>query len=284
MAKSLEIGPPSTLLPTDLDPLVITSPTPRCGTTLLQRLLSSSHSALIYGEKCAQDLELFLNIYTFKIQEYNYARAGYQQELEKVLRGEVNDWILELMPDLDGYLSVLQKSALAGITYCRDYALQAGRPVWGLKYPGWSPVSVRLMRNLMPGSRFIFILRDLTACLKSAKAQHLVQTKAEVREFCRKWVEGVAYADSLAGDQAALVLNYEDLVAWPEETLAQIASFSGLQDIDRSVLDHKINVWMGQQFAVQSKDGYIPPAELVNEELAIVDEMTALLQRAARVS
>jgi len=271
------------VFPTDLDPLIIASPTPRCGTTLLQRLLCSSPRALIYGEKCAQDLEMSLNIYTFKTQEYGYARAAYQQELKKVLRGEVNDWILELAPDIDGYLAALQKAAFAGIAYCRDYAIQAGRTVWGFKYPGWPPATMRLIRAYMPGSRLLFILRDVAACLKSAKAQHLVITEQEVREFCRKWVEGVAYAQSLETDKATLVLTYEDLVARSEETLAKLALFSGIEDMDRSVLDHKINVWMGQQFGAQSKDGYIPPVELADAELAIVGEMTASLAQAVHV-
>src|SRR5512136_1426094 len=96
---------------TDLDPLIVTSPTPRSGTTLLQRLLCSSPSTLIFGEKCAHDLELFLNIYTYKVQEYNFQREKYQQDLEKVLRGEVNDWILDLTPDIDGYLAAMQRAA-----------------------------------------------------------------------------------------------------------------------------------------------------------------------------
>jgi hypothetical protein len=272
---------PSNLPSTDLDPLIITSPTPRCGTTLLQRLLCSSPSALIFGEKCAIDLELLLNIYIFKVQEYNYGRAGYGQELQKVLRGEVNDWILELMPDIDGYLAVLQKSALAGIAYCRDYALQAGRPVWGFKHPAWSPVTIHLIRNFVPGARFIFILRNLGDCLKSAKAQRLVVREQEMRDFCQKWVDGVACANSMRDDKTTLVLNYEDLVNQPEETLAKLALFSGLQDMDQSVLDHKINAWMGQQFSTQSKDGYIPPAGLTDVELAIVAEMTAHLKQTA---
>ena len=280
MSESLATNPPSNPLSTDLDPLIVTSPTPRCGTTLLQRLLCSSRSALIFGEKCAIDLELLLNIYTFKVQEYNYGRAGYDQELQKVLRGEVNDWILELMPDIDGYLAVLQKSALSGITYCRDYALQAGRPVWGFKHPAWSPTTIRLIRNCVPGARFIFILRNLGDCLKSAKAQRLVVRVPEMRDFCQKWAQGVACANSMRDDKAVLVVNYEDLATQPEETLAKLALFSGLRDMDHSVLDHKINAWMGQQFSTQSKDGYIPPAELTDAELALVAETTAHLNQA----
>jgi len=284
MTQAAGFAPLSNWPSTDLDPLVLTSPTPRCGTTLLQRLLCSSQSALIYGEKCAQDLELLLNICIFKTQEYHCGRAAYEQELQKVLHGEVNHWLLELMPDIDGYLSVLQKSALAGIAYCREYAIRSGRPVWGMKYPGWSPITLRLISNVMPGARFIFILRNLADCVKSAKAQRMIYTKEEVHQFCQKWLEGVTYANGMCSNDAALVLHYEDLVAQPEETLAQLASFSGLHDLDRSVLEHKINVWMGQQFSTQSRDGYIPPAELSEAEAAIVAEAMAQFKQAISIS
>src|SRR2546428_5771682 len=88
----------------DLDPLVITAPTIRSGTTLLQRLLCSSHRALIYGELCAQDLEIFLNLYAFKSQQYNSRREEAAVALEQVLAGDVNNWIPGLMPEISGYL------------------------------------------------------------------------------------------------------------------------------------------------------------------------------------
>jgi len=263
------------LAPTDLDPLMITSPTLRCGTTLLQRLLCSSKHALIYGEKCARDLEMFLNIHAFKAQDYSHNRAAYQRELQKVLQGDVNDWISDLVPDPDGYLAVLQGAAFAGISYCRDYAVRAGRPVWGLKYPGWSPVMLSMLRTVMPRARFIFILRDLSDCLRSAKAQQLVVSAQDVRDFCRMWVGGAAYARTLGTDQGTLLLDYADLVRRPQETLARIGSFAGVQDMDAAVLEHKINIWVGREFAAQTADGYIPPAELSQAEQAIVAEATS---------
>jgi hypothetical protein len=174
----------------------------------------------------------------------------------------------------------LQKSTFAGINYCRDYAIHSGRPVWGFKYPGWSPLTFRLLRTYMPNARFIFVLRDIGACVKSAKSQRLVITEQDIREFCQKWVQGISYAQSLSSDKASLVINFEELIDKPDEVLRKIASFSGLQDIDKAVLDHKINIWMGHQFSTQSNDGYIPPQELTNDELAIVNEITVPFKQA----
>lgn len=264
---------PANALITDLDPLVVTSPIPRSGTTLLQRLLCSSPDVLIYGEKVAQELELFLSLYAYKVQEYSYRREQYQKNLEKVLRGEVNDWIVDLTPDVDGYLLAVQKAAFAGVAYCRDYAREQKRPIWGFKITGWSPATLNLMRNLMPRSRYLFIVRDLLPCLKSAKAQHMLSTEQELRELCRSWADGMAYCQGLQADPLAFVVKYEDLILSPDETLAAISRFSGADQMDCSVLNHKINIWAGQQFSTQSGNGYIPPAELTEGELQIIDEV-----------
>jgi len=263
---------PANAIIRELDPLIITSPTPRSGTTLLQRLLCSSRRALIYGEKCAYDLEFFLNIYAYKAQEYGFQRERYQQDLQKVLNGEVNDWILTLAPDVDGYLAAIQAAVFAGVRYCRDYALSVGRPVWGFKYPGWDAATIRLLQTVMPKARFIFIYRDLIACLKSAKAQHSVTSKKDVRDFCQKWATGADYMKSVQGHETILGVDFDILTKQPETIIENIAKFSGVHDIDRSVLDHKINIWAGLNFTTQTQDGYLPPVELSQDELSIVDE------------
>src|SRR5437870_397808 len=148
---------PFAAIASDLDPLVITAPAIRSGTTLLQRLLCSSRSALIFGELCAQDLEFFLNLYVFKSQQYQSRHDEVATALERVLGGNVNDWIPTLMPDVSEYLKAMGRAAFSGIGYCRDYALSVGRPVWGFKHPAWNPTTIRLMRTVMPRSRFIFI-------------------------------------------------------------------------------------------------------------------------------
>jgi hypothetical protein len=266
----------SNAIVTDLDPLIVTSPTPRSGTTLLQRLLCSSRSTLIYGEQCAQDLELFLNIYAFKAQEYNYQRERTQQNLQKVLQGEVNDWLQDLMPETDGYLVAMRKAAFAGITYCRDFAQSAGRPNWGFKYPGWGAGTIRILQAVMPQARFLFIIRDLSACLKSAKAQQLVITLSDAHEFCQKLANNVAFYNPLQGNRSMLVVNYAALIEKPGETVQEIAEFSGIRDMEVEVIQKKINTLTGQHFEAQVRDGYIPPAELSEAEVQIVEAATAL--------
>ncbi len=257
----------------DLDPLIVTSPLQRSGTTLLQRLLCSAPNTLIYGERAAQDLEFFLSIHSMKVQESLFRRNLNQRVLDRVLYGDVNDWILDLTPDADGYLLALQEAAFAGVAYCRDFAREHGRPIWGFKYPAWSPAVLRLLRRLMPRARLLFVSRDLLPSLRSAKAQHMIDTEQQLRQLCQTWIAGMAFIMELDDEPGVLSVRYEDLVEEPQQVLASISAFSGASPIDISVLQHKINIWPGQEFSVQSHDGYIPPVDLTEQERRIVDEV-----------
>jgi hypothetical protein len=272
------INLPAGFAAADLDPLIVTAPVIRSGTTLLQRLLCSSRQALIYGEMSAQDLEFFLNLYTFKVQEYTYHKQMYAAGLGRILQGDVNDWIPDLMPDIDEYLAAMSQSAFAGIIYCREYAAKVRRPLWGFKHPGWKPPMIRLLRAVTPKSRFIFIYRDVIDCLKSAKAQQAINSHQEVHEFCQAWVEGVEYLLNLGDDPAVLVLRYEELVSEPETALVRIAEFSGVDDMNPAVLQRKINAWTGEDYVAQARNGYTPPAELTEVEMQIVEATTSALR------
>jgi Sulfotransferase family len=267
----------------DLDPLVITAPAIRSGTTLLQRLLCSSRRALIYGELCAQDLEFFLNLYVFKSQQYNSRIEERSIALEKVLSGDVNDWIPDLMPQVSEYLKAMGGGVFAGISYCRDYAISVGRPVWGFKHPDCNPATIRLMRAVMPGSRFIFIHRNLNDCLKSAKAQGITYSKSQIEEFCRSWSDNRNYLLTLKDEPGVCSIDYEQLIREPQVTVATLAEFTGLDDMDLNVLNHKINTWAGEDYIMQSKTGYFQPAELDECDQQIINATISVATEQPRV-
>jgi hypothetical protein len=273
------INLPASALLTDLDPLIITSPAIRSGTTLLQRLLCSSQKTLIYGELVAQDLEFFLNLHAIKTQEYSYYRSFFEGGLKQILAGDANNWIPDLMPDVDEYLAAFGQAAFSGIRYCRDYAQRLGRPVWGVKYPGWKPAFIRLLRSLMPRARFIVITRELEACARSAKAQIQFSSGSELKEFCRTWVEGMDFWRSVKGDPAVLALTYEELTVAPEVTLGRLAGFTGVEDIKPDVLHRKINTWTGSKALLDAQNGYVQPAELTDAEQQIIDQVTVEFRR-----
>src|SRR5918912_1173657 len=115
---------------TDLRPIVVSSPTLRSGTTLLQRLLCSSPDCLIYGENVAQDLEMLLMLHHNRRVMYGHNRDRFTSTRELVASGETNNWILDMMPDLSGYLRAMAHACVAGLEYCRDDAAMLGRYRW----------------------------------------------------------------------------------------------------------------------------------------------------------
>ncbi len=270
---------PTAAFVTDLDPLIITAPTIRSGTTLVQRILCSSSRSLIFGELIAHDLEFFLNLYTAQVQSYTYKRHIYDRDRAQVVSGNTDAWIPDLMPDLDGYVTAFGHAAFAGIAYCRDYARGLGRPVWGFKYPSWKPAFIRLLHTVIPHARFIAILRELEPCVRSAKSQSALDSLPQVTEFCQAWVEGMKFWRNIGDDPTLLVLNYEELVAQPELTLQRLAEFTGLTDIKSEVLQHKINTWTGNLSHFEAPGGYLPPAELTESEQKIVDEANAVFRK-----
>jgi hypothetical protein len=257
----------------ELGPLIITSPALRSGTTLLQRLLCSADNALIYGETCALDLEFFAKVYASKASMYQANRARFAHTLAQVESGDTRNWILDLMPNLDGYREALGRACAAGLAYCRDEAVRNGRSVWGIKCPAWPPAVLQLLRALMPRSRFLYVHRDVVDCLKSARAQQMVHSEQDVAAFCQAWTENLTYVLGLDQDSHVLLLGYAELVANPAASLERIAAFSGAHGMDAHVLDHKINTWTTEN------KSYVPPVELTDRERQIAAQLTSALRQ-----
>jgi hypothetical protein len=273
-------NPISSEINSELNPIFVTSPSIRSGTTLLQRLLCSSSNALIYGEECGKDLELLLQLYASKSAIYTHSRQGFSTSLKRVLDGDVNDWILDLMPELNGYLDALRRAYLSGLAYCRDYALEVGRPVWGIKYPGWSPHLIRLIRRVMPKSRFIIIHREIVDCLRSAKARRSVNTEQEVRQFCKTWADNLAFMLGLENDPSVLLVKYAELVTEPLKVSEMLVGFADVQDMRLETLNHKINNWADGESNGMNKSSYIEPMDLTETEKAIAEESASILKAA----
>lgn len=261
-----------------LSPVLVTSPTVRSGTTLLQRLLCSSPDALVFGEEIGKDLDLQLQIFSSRKLVYAHSRQRFASGLERVLAGDSGDWILDLMPDVDGYLDALHRGAFAGLDYCRQRAEQAGRPVWGFKYPGWPPHLTRQLFEHLPGTRVVFLVRDLADTARSAKAWGAIADVHDLQALCAQWAQGVAFMQQWQHDHPVLVLSFEALLAEPAAELARLQDFLGVSGIDARVLDQRINNLTQGLDTRHGHNDYIPPASLAAPEMALVEATTRAVQ------
>jgi len=167
-------------------PVFIVSSVRRSGTTLLQRLLCSSSNSLIYGENCANDINLFCNLISTKQSVFQTSKDWYDNQLDAVLQGNVNTWIPDLMPDIEGYLAAYKTGMLSIINYYSDYALKQNRPIWGMKLPEWNPCMLAMLKSVLPEIKIIYLHRNLEDCVRSAKKIEMVIELSLVHSFSKK--------------------------------------------------------------------------------------------------
>jgi len=254
----------------DLHPMIVTSPSLRCGTTLLQRLLCSSRNAIIYGENCGYELLFFLNTYTAKVPFLLMNRPLLDTSLQKFLDSELDGSIVDLMPDVEGQRIAWQKSCFSWLSYCQEYAEKIERPIWGIKFPSLPPHTIDQIKTVLPQSRIVFIHRNLSDCLKSAKAWQVVNHDTEIRQFCTDWLEIMNSMMNRTEDRSLFLLDYNDLVSEPSLWIEKLSEFSGAQGIDPAVMNKKINTF-GRQNSPNGAE-YIPPIELSEIERTMVKE------------
>jgi len=257
-----------------LKPILVTSPTIRCGTTLLQRLLCSSENALIYGEEIAKDLEMQLQLFASRKMVYAHSHQRFATSLDRVIRGDTSDWILDLMPEIGGYLAALHQGAFAPLAYCRRYAEQHGRELWGFKYPGWQPHLIRMLFDAIPDTRMIYIYRDLADCVRSAKAWGEIHNETDTRHFCAQWAGHRAFMQQWQESRPVLMLSYENLITDPGQAIERLCGFIPFKGIKPEVLQHKINNMKEGLDTRRDHHDYIEPAALSDVESDLIEAAT----------
>jgi hypothetical protein len=241
----------------ELEPLFVTAPVTRCGTTLLQRLICSAPNALLFGESVAADVETGLSMSYARALMYDASRGDVRAKLDAVLAGDVNRWLFDLTPGIDDYLPALRGQYESPLLGARNSAAQHGRTVWGVKYPRWPGPVIELLRSVIPRGRWIYIHRDLLDCLRSAKGRGEFVRPGDVAAYAQEWSANLSFALSLPPDERFLILDYADLARDPEAFLRRIEEHSGARPIDRDVLRHRVNDY----------EGYLPPVELTDTEV-----------------
>lgn len=224
-----------------LNPILLASPTQRSGTTLLQRLLCSADNTLIYGEFCAHELSMATQMYLLKQSQFSMGLSQRKVQMEKVLSGEVNDWIPDLMPEPEKWIETIGKGSFLQFEYMKRFALNHERPVWGMKMAGWDPHSLHQIMGLLPESRLIYLIRDVEACLRSAIAIDIIRGEEEIQQFRQVWKYNHATTRQLIHSHRVLYLDFESLMTTPLDVIKQLELFSGASQIKQDVLNKKIN-------------------------------------------
>ncbi len=252
----------------ELAPIIVTSPTSRCGTTLVQRLITSSGDAFVYGEEVGHQIRTVTVWLIGLLRRFDETGPDVDRDFARALRGALTDW----RPGLTAPADVM-RSAWIQTYYQLPYTLaehsrEVGRPVWGFKLPGLDRDTLKALLSLMPRARVIYLIRNLADVLRSAKARRFVTSEDDVASFSAEWARNVRESIDLASDPRVLFLRYEDLVGQREAHLDLLQRFTGAGPPDRAAFDLRLNTFEGEETDGHSPTQYILPAELTEAEQA----------------
>lgn len=256
----------------DLEFFLITSPMKRSGATLVQRLLCSAKNTLAYGENASADVMFAANFVTHKSMMLTQSKPFLDKHINDVLNGNNDHHLPDLIPEVDYYLDKTKAAMCSPAVHLKDYAAKHGRNVWGIKESGWQPANMNILRMVFPKVKFIYITRNLVDVAKSAKAMELYQDNDGLRQLCEARNQNLEGVRKLPFTNEILFIDYDHLVNDTASVIKELEAHTGAEGIDVSVMNSRRNVWEGDQRCAPMMPGYLPPQELTDEELAIVNE------------
>jgi hypothetical protein len=251
-------------------PVVVTSPTTRCGTTLVQRLLSASDNALVYGEEIGNQFNILTRLFLNEIGECERSGEVADETFRRVLTGTLEDWRPGVTPPTDIRLRAWTHTYYQLPSALAEFGASIGRPVWGFKWPGCRIEMARGFLAVMPATKVVYVIRNLADALKSAKARRFVKTSQDAEGFCAQWATHMEAFQSLCRDDRVLFLRYETLVEERKAQVEALETFTGTINIRPDEFDIRVNTFAGQESDGHAPGQYIEPAPLTDEERGFI--------------
>jgi hypothetical protein len=258
-------------------PIFVTSPTTRAGTTLLQRLITSSENGVCYGEFAGRRIAHLCEYAHNEILLIQKNERKQAREWADVLKGNVDYWMVGL--DLPGDFA---KHALVGmIQFYRQHYDEATKliekDVWAVKSPTLEFTKIARMADLINDLKCIYVYRNIYEVIRSQKTKGWLTSREKLVEACTEWVTNTQVIAALKKKNfenlpAMLhVIEYEDLVLNLDRNIRAIEAFCGLRGIKPEVAEKKVNTWVEAPENGNSGSAfYQEPAALTTDEIMTI--------------
>jgi len=249
--------------------IFIWAPTQRCGTGLLQRLVTSSKEVLIFGE------DKFL---TDQLPSLMIEHAELDNDIKastsKLASGDYNGWFPSALPFYEDYIEALAGSFNLMSDAYSSTAKKLGFANWGSKLPYVSTAQLSAINTLLPNSKHVFLYRNLADVMKSMKGRRWVADHKQFKETCNKWFNSLSEIGSaFTGVNWMYMLSHDKLIEKPSFYMSELQSFLGLSELDIKVFDHKINTFIGEEQDGHSETSYVKPVSLSDEEETLCQQV-----------
>lgn len=226
----------------DTAPLLVLAAGQRCGSTLVQRLLSSHPRVRVWGEHVGVLRQMLTARQRLRLWSDSNGMAG-RRELESAGH---QGFIANLTPES----GQVDEACVAFVeTLFAIPAREEGRPIWGFKEVRYGLSDVLLMRELFPRLRVVLVVRDPRDVLRSLDEWETLGgwSRVGTEDSLRNWHRVAA---SFVGSDTdphlssfILRVRYEDLVRFSPAWTAAIAEHCGVEAdlLDASVFDQRVH-------------------------------------------
>lgn len=227
----------------------------RSGSTLVQRLVTSTGQILVWGEvggalnSIADAFERYRQMLGPGGERFRHGFGGEGLAQYEAFRtapaSGMHQWIACMNPPEDVVLASFRK-ALEAIYAVPAAAL--GYQRWGVKEVQSGLDTALFLRRLWPNAKFVFLIRSPYACLLSIKRRGWIDWpggRSPVRFFAEHWQR--LAADFRQADFGLLV-RYEDLVNDPD-ALLNLCKYLDIQPVDANFLRESRADWQAQNRA-----------------------------------
>jgi len=250
-------------------PVFIWAPAQRCGTGLLQRLITSSKEVIVFGE----DRFLTDNLPNLMLEHAEHAEQ-IKQDTGKLASGDHSGWYPSALPNYEGYLDALAGAFQLVVNVYQKSSIELGYVRWGTKLPYAGSGQVQAINTLLPHSKHLYIYRNIFDVMRSIKARKWVENKESFRLVCNNWINSIRQnVDNHGNCEWFHFVSYEKLIENPKIESEKIQKFLGLNDLDQKVFDHKVNTFVGEQAEGHSESQYVKPEKLTTFEYQICEEL-----------
>ena len=249
--------------------IFIWAPTQRCGTGLLQRLVTSSKEVLIFGE------DKFLTDWLPKLMiEHAELDNDIKDSTAKLAAGKLDGWYPSALPFYEDYIEALAGSFNLMSDAYSSTAEKLGFKNWGSKLPYVSAEQLNAINTLLPNAKHIFLYRNLTDVMKSMKARRWVSDKEQFQNICNKWYNSLKeIGGAFIGVDWLYMLSHDQLINDPSVYIRELENFLGLGALDIKVFEHKINTFIGEEKNGHSETSYVMPESLTEYEESLCQQV-----------